>query len=255
MPGLLAPLRGRPERAAVLCDFDGTLSPIVTDPADARPVPGVVETLAALAQRYAVVAVVSGRPVTFLVDRLGTGGGSVILSGLYGLESARRDATGRWSITRATEALPWEPVITGVADEAAAAAPAGVLVEPKGLSLTIHWRMAPAHAGWATTYAARAAARTGLAVHEAKASVELRIPIERDKGTVVEELAAGLEAVVFLGDDLGDLPAVAAVRRLPAHGLVVVVGTAETPRSLVEAADIVVDGPEGALAVLQDLLP
>src|SRR5205807_10586135 len=59
---LLAPFLAHPERAGVLCDFDGTLSPIVPDPATARPVAGALDALGALADRYAVVAVVSGRP-------------------------------------------------------------------------------------------------------------------------------------------------------------------------------------------------
>jgi trehalose 6-phosphate phosphatase len=90
-------------------------------------------------------------------------------------------------------------------------------------------------------------------VHAAKASAELRPPVDRDKGTVVRELAGGLDAVCFLGDDLGDLPAVAAVRELPAHGAVVAVGTSETPAALVEAADVVVDGPAGAVELLSRL--
>ena len=244
---MLAPLQERPDRAAILCDFDGTLSPIVDEPAAARPLPGAVETLAALADRYAVVAIISGRPVDFLIPHFH---GGVVLSGLYGLESARHGV-----VTRRPEAAPWEPVIAAVAEEAAAAAPGGVIVEPKGLSLTIHWRTAPEHEGWATAFAAGAAARTGLVIHGAKASVELRIPIDRDKGTVVEELTAGVDAVLFVGDDVGDLPAINAVRQLPGHGVAVVVGGPETSPLLLDAADLVVDGPQGALDVLRRLLP
>src|SRR3954447_21276898 len=105
---MLAPLTGRPERAAILCDFDGTLSPLVVDPAEARPLPGAVDTLAALAERYAVVAVISGRPVAFLMAHFH---GKVLLSGLYGLESARHG-----EVARLPEAMPWEPVIAGVAE-------------------------------------------------------------------------------------------------------------------------------------------
>src|SRR5205814_9971911 len=163
-------------------------------------------------ERYAVVAVISGRPASFLTAHFH---GKVLLSGLYGLESARDGV-----VTRLPEAEPWAPVIATVTNEAATQAPAGVIVEPKGLSLTIHWRPAPEHAGWATAFAADAAARTGLVVHDAKASVELRLPVERDKGTIVGELAAGVDAALFVGDDVGDLPAVAALRRLPIEGRV-----------------------------------
>src|SRR5690606_13637583 len=80
---LLAPLTADPSRAGVLCDFDGSLAPIVEDPAAARPVDGAVDALAALAERYAVVAVISGRPVSFLRTVLPE---SLRLVGLYGLE-------------------------------------------------------------------------------------------------------------------------------------------------------------------------
>ena len=63
---LLAPLRSEPSRSVLLFDFDGTLSPTVTDPAAARPADGAVDLLLALAERYRTVGVVSGRPASFL---------------------------------------------------------------------------------------------------------------------------------------------------------------------------------------------
>ncbi|HET7722531.1 MAG TPA: trehalose-phosphatase, partial [Acidimicrobiales bacterium] len=81
---LLAPFRDDPDRTGVFTDFDGTLAPIVEDPAAARPLPGVVDALAALAGRYGRVGVISGRPASFLAEHLG--GRGVFLSGLYGLE-------------------------------------------------------------------------------------------------------------------------------------------------------------------------
>lgn len=79
-------LRREPSRTALLTDFDGTLSSIVEDPAAAVPLPGAVEVLARLAERYGLVGVVSGRPVSYLADRLRGVGDRVWLSGLYGLE-------------------------------------------------------------------------------------------------------------------------------------------------------------------------
>jgi len=80
-PGdLLALLRRDPATAGIFSDFDGTLSPIVADPALAEPLAGVPELLGELARRYQVVAVVSGRPVAFLAARLPA---SILLAGLY----------------------------------------------------------------------------------------------------------------------------------------------------------------------------
>src|SRR5665213_4010639 len=73
-PAGAAGLRGllaRPERAVIALDFDGTLAPIVADPAQARPHRDASAVLRALARRIATVAVVSGRPSAFTVAALG----------------------------------------------------------------------------------------------------------------------------------------------------------------------------------------
>ena len=108
-------LRSRPERTAVLTDFDGTLSPIVVDPREARPLAGAIDALSALARRYGRVAVISGRPVAYLIERLGTVEGPIILSGLYGLEEARRPPHGEWEVRERRDAAHWRTVMVEVA--------------------------------------------------------------------------------------------------------------------------------------------
>jgi trehalose 6-phosphate phosphatase len=61
-------LSQRASEVALCLDFDGTLAPIVKNPDDARPLPGLLELLAALAGRFAAVALVSGRPAAFLAE-------------------------------------------------------------------------------------------------------------------------------------------------------------------------------------------
>jgi trehalose 6-phosphate phosphatase len=247
---LLAPFLEQPDRAGVLTDFDGTLSAIVPDPAAARPLPGVADALHQLAGRFGRVAVISGRPAAFLAEHLGGGGDALVLSGLYGLERVEGDR-----VVEDPEAAQWRPAIDEAAEGAEGEAPPGLFVERKGLSVTLHWRRAPEHEAWAKEWAAATAERTGLAVHGGRASAELRPPLSRDKGTMVEELGAGLEAVCFMGDDTGDLPAFAALQRLPAaHTVAVAVTSEEAPPELTEAADLVVEGPDGALALLRRLL-
>jgi trehalose 6-phosphate phosphatase len=88
-------------------------------------------------------------------------------------------------------------------------------------------------------------------------SYELRPPIRRDKGAVLAEAAAGRRHVCFLGDDRGDLSAFDALDRLAADGASVVrvaVTSPEAPEELLARADLVVDGPEGALSFLGALL-
>jgi trehalose 6-phosphate phosphatase len=250
---LLAPFLRAPGEAGILTDFDGTLAPIVEDPAAARPLEGAVDVLHRLARRYRRVAVVSGRPAAFLARRLRLEEApELFVSGLYGMEYAEGDA-----VTSHPRAEEWRRLVETLACEAEEQAPEGVHVERKGLSVTLHYRTAPEHGQWVRTWCDEAAQRTGLAVHPARMSDELRPPVEVDKGTVVADLAEGLSAVCFLGDDVGDLPAFAALDRLRDDGvatLKVVVASTEAAPELVEAADVLVPGPAAALDLLRRLL-
>ena len=245
---LLAPFIEHPETAGVLTDFDGTLSPIVDDPAAARPLDGAVEVLRRCAARFGRAAVISGRPVAFLAEHLDT---SLHLSGLYGLE--RLDGG---TLVEHPEAARWRAVVAAAADRAESDGPSGTGVERKGLSLTLHFRTRPDLEPAVVAFAEAEAARSSLVLRRAKASVELHPPVEADKGSAVLALAEGLDAVCFLGDDVGDLPAFDALDDLAARGvhtLRVAVRTEEAPAAMLERADLVVDGPEGALDLLRRL--
>jgi trehalose 6-phosphate phosphatase len=244
----LAPFRARPTDAAVVVDFDGTLSPIVHDPAAARPADGATDALIALAPRLGLVAVMSGRPTEFLTTVLPAG---VTLSGLYGLEVVREGVR-----TDHPDAGAWRATVADAARRAADDGPAGVDVEPKGLSLTLHYRRHPEAADAVAAWARQEAARSGLEVRAAKMSVELHPPIAADKGTALESLAGGFGAVCFVGDDRGDLPAYDALDRMAArgvHALRVAVASDEAPAELLARADLVLDGPPAVVAFLRSL--
>jgi trehalose 6-phosphate phosphatase len=246
----LAPLLARPGEAAVVVDFDGTLAPIVDDPAAARPAPGATDALAALAGRYGLVAVMSGRPVAFLRPLLPA---TIVISGLYGLEIVRDG-----SVADHPEAARWRPVVADVARTSQADGPPGVDVEPKGLSLTLHYRRRPDLADEVAAWAETQAAASGLEVRAAKMSVELHPPIPADKGTALEALVTGLTAVAYVGDDRGDLPAYDALDRLAAadegtHTLRAAVASAEAPPELLARADLVLDGPAAVVDLLRRL--
>ena len=247
---LLAPWLTAPATAGVLTDFDGTLSPIVEDPGSARPLDGVPETLSRLARRYRLVAVISGRPVAYLQSRLGEVPG-VALFGLYGLEKGTDG-----DIAVLPSADRWRGAIDAVAAAAETEARPGVLVERKGLAVTLHFRTAPDEAEWVRAWAGDQAERRGLLAHPARMSVEVLPPVGAGKGDVVARVAGDLEAVCFIGDDVGDVPAFDALARLAekgVHTLAVAVRSDETPGGLLERADLVVDGPEGALDLLRAL--
>lgn len=247
-PALLDRLTARASRGGVLTDFDGVLSPIVDDPEAARPLPGVPEALEGLRQRYQLVGVLSGRSLEFLERVLPAG---LVLSGLYGLEvlsnGGRRDHP---------YAGAWREAIDDVAKCSASIGPEGMVVEQKGLSLTLHYRAHPELADEVHSWAEGQAGRSGLVVRPARKSIELHPPIDSDKGTALDSITRELEAVCYIGDDVGDLPAFDALDRLAAagtHTLKVAVASDEGPSDLLERADLVVDGPEGVLSLLREL--
>lgn len=249
LPAVLEPIRRRPSESALFVDFDGTLAPIVGDPARARPLDGVPAVLERLARRLHLVAVVSGRPVAFLTGALGSPAG-VHLAGLYGLEEAHEG-----SVHRSTEADEWRPLVDQATRMARRGAPPGAEVEAKGLTVTLHWRRAPAAADWAAGVQ-RWAEAEGLVAQPGRMAVELRPPVGADKGSVVARMGAGHAVVAFFGDDLGDLPAFAALDALAATGVAVArvaVADDESAPEVLAAADLVVAGPSEAVALLDRL--
>ena len=242
-------LRRDPAHTAILTDFDGTLALIVDDPAAARPVDGAPDVLDELADRYAIVAVLSGRPVDFIAPLVPRG---VVIAGLYGLEVVRDGARHDHP-----DSERWRAEVARVADAAQNDGPAGMRVESKGVSLTLHYREHPDIADAVIAWAEAAAARAGLETRAARMSVELHPPVAVDKGTALLSLARGLRAACFFGDDRGDLRAFDALDELAnegAHCVRVAVRSDEAPPELLARADIVVDGPVGVVALLRELL-
>jgi trehalose 6-phosphate phosphatase len=248
-----------PGTALIALDFDGTLAPIVDRPEDARALPEVVPTLARVAEYVCAVAIVTGRPAGRAVDlggfRDAPGLEAMVIVGQYGRE--------RWDA--ATDTMTGHPVppdVDVVRNELPAllaAAPDGVRIEDKGAALVVHTRRAadPAAALAALEPRVREiAAKYGLVIECARLALEIRPP-GFDKGRALRELVQEYAArvVVFVGDDLGDLPAYDAVEAMRTEGiagLTVASASAEEP-ALTERADIVVDGPHGVLAFLQEL--
>ena len=248
LPASFGPVLARPATTGLFLDFDGTLSDFVDDPALARPHAGAVDDLVALAGVLGRVAVMSGRPLVFLEALFPP---AVDLSGLYGLEIRARGER-----TDHPQAGAWREVVDDVAATARAKGPAGVRVEPKGVSLTLHYREHPEIEAEVHDLAGRLAARSGLTVRPARMSVELHPPIPADKGTAIAALAEGLDVVVYAGDDVGDLPAFAtldAVADAGGHAVRVAVRNADPSEALVAAADVVVDHPADVVAFLAAL--
>ena len=234
----------------VATDFDGTLAPIVDDPTAARPIDGALRTLLRLADQGHEVAVISGRPLSFLREQLPEG---LTLVGLYGLETRREG-----ELVEHPSAGVWRETMADVASAAQRQGPDGMLVELKELSITLHYRTRPELADQVADYAEGVAATAGLRVRSARQSVELHPPIDEDKGTALLRLARGSDGtVIYLGDDVGDLPAFDALDALADSGRSVcrvVVDSEELSPAMRERADVMVAGPLGALELLDSLL-
>jgi trehalose 6-phosphate phosphatase len=249
-----ARLARRATEVAVCLDFDGTIAPIVEDPDAARPLPGVVELLGPLADRYAAVALVSGRPATYLASHAAAPG--VRYLGMYGLEEI---VEGRVQVDPRLEAA--RPAVAAArADLAAdpAVEASGAHLEDKRYAVAVHTRRVADPGRWAGPVgraAERVAADHGLEVVPGRMVWELRPQVPSDKGDAVRRVAAesGARRLVVVGDDRGDLPGFAAAVEA-GEGLRVAVRSAEAPGELLAAADLVLDGPEGVRDFLERLL-
>jgi trehalose 6-phosphate phosphatase len=253
----LAALVAAPARALIALDFDGTLAPIVEDPAAARATAaavGAVRRLAGLAGR---VAIITGRPAADAARFAGVAEiPGVTVLGHYGRQ--------RWERGRLSgPALP--PGLAVARAElpavlASAGADPDTWIEDKGEAVAVHTRRAArplAELDLLREPLALLASRTGLALEPGRLVLELRPP-GADKGAALRQLVAERSpaAILFCGDDLGDRPAFEFVLELRADGtpgLLVASGSAETPEEILDAADLVVDGPPGVADLLAGL--
>lgn len=240
----------RPHLASTLIttDFDGTLAPLMPDPEDSRPLPGAIEALTALTSQGAQVAVVTGRDARTVI-RLGGLGAvpGLIVAGLYGLERWRGGELSSPATPPVIDALREQlPIVLADADPA-------IWIEDKRLSLVVHARRAadPESALAAVQPAVAAlAGELGLEVHPGSGVLELRLP-GFDKGGAIARLVEEFQprAVLYLGDDLGDLPAFDWMRRLRAAGTSAwgVAVTSSGVPEVAAAGDVVL--PDAAAAV------
>ena len=232
---LLAALRETRREAAILLDIDGTLAPIAARPQDAAVPDAAKAELVRLADRFALVACISGRTGAEARRLVGVDG--IRYVGAHGLE-LEPDAA-RWSerIHSFAETVDWP-------------------AEDKGLSVAFHYRQADDEEA-ALEYLEDVADRArgaGLRARFGRKVLELLPPVEADKGTAVRRLLSesGLDRALYAGDDTTDLDAFHALTGL-AVAVRVAVSSDEAPQELVQEADVVVSDPAALLGLLQDL--
>jgi trehalose 6-phosphate phosphatase len=250
-----------PAHSVIATDFDGVLAPLVADPSRSRPVDGALGALARLSRSVRQVAIVTGRPALVATELAGVSGHPglerLVVLGHYGLE--------RWEAS--TGAVTSDPVPEGVAvvrerlpEVLREAGQPDAFVEDKGSSVAVHTRRLPEPE--AALQALRGplselAEGVGLRLEPGNLVLELRPP-GIDKGVAVRRLleeAEAARAVLYAGDDLGDLAAFKAIDELRQDGLygVLLATRSSGATELVEAADIVVDDPAGVVTVFTAL--
>lgn len=231
----LALLAHRP--ACIFTDIDGTLSPIVADPAAATMPAATRAALQTLAERIAVVAL-TGRSIAHA--RAIVGLDTLVYSGNHGAEWWEEGAV---SIEPAAE-----PYLERVQEIAKAVerdiTTPGTLLEHKGVSLSVHYRNTaePDTARSDILDFLDAHARE-MRIREGKMVVEVRPPVELSKGEAVRSFTRrkGLASALVLGDDRTDAEAFAVIREMRdagvIHGLCAAIATADAPAELLASAD------------------
>lgn len=235
---LLARLAEDPSRAGLFLDFDGVLAPIVERPEDAVPPPETRAELERLVERYALVAVVSGRAGDDVRARLGVDG--VVCVGSHGLEAEPQAERWRRSLAAFAADTPWPQE----------------QVEVKGLAVAFHFRDYPdeREAVRRLDGIADEAREEGLVARYGRKILEVLPPVGSHKGTAVRALLEerGLRRALAAGDDTTDIDSFAALEGLDV-AVRVAVTSAEAPRALLEAADVVVESTDEFLALLRRL--
>ena len=256
----IAPLRADPSKAGVLLDIDGVLAPIVRHADDAHVPEPTRVPLIAVAKRYGLVACVSGRQAT--TARRIVSLGSITYVGNHGAELLRG---GKTDVELDPEVAKWAPRVREFAEDVWSdqLRRLRVRTEDKDVIRAFHWRGAPDEdaAEQAVREIAARAEEAGLVTHWGRKVLEVRPPVELNKGRGVEHLLEGTDitAALYAGDDNTDLDAFAALRRLAGDGRLqaaVCVGVAsdETPPELEAQADVLIDGPVGVRSLLSALV-
>ena len=226
----------------LLSDFDGTLSRIAPTPAQAAISPRARRCLSALSPCLKLVAVISGRSLEDIRDMVGLE--NITYVGNHGLElwvDGKVETTGDAAVFRRR------------LDEARAAVEPmlredGVLLEDKGASATIHYRLSRQPQQIEARLLERLEKIGGLRLMKGKMSLNIIPPLAVSKGSITEELVRRfkLKSAVYLGDDVTDIDAFKALKiaslKPGFKGFAIAVTGDEAPPELAEEADYTLSG-------------
>jgi trehalose 6-phosphate phosphatase len=244
-------------RLGLVSDVDGTLSPIVDVPDEARITPRNLGLLATLSAHLPLTAVISGRAAEDVYQRMQLPGLAYI--GNHGME--------RWQdgkVTVSPAAAAYRDDLIAAAAEIERIRVTRMRFEDKGATLSIHYRQTENPEKVASDLAPlmqNIAEKHGLLLTQGRMVFEFRPPVKIDKGTAFEELVETyqLQAAFYLGDDTTDVAVFTAARRMRESGQCLAYGlgveSQGTPQAVLTEADYLVQevaGVESFLAWLSN---
>lgn len=237
---VVARLAEAPARTAIVLDVDGTLAPIVSRPEDARVPEETRAELERLGGRYALLAFLSGRTGEDARRVVGLDGATYV--GTHGLELEPEAERWRDALGELARSAGWPAEET----------------EDKGLTVSFHYRSAGDEeaARRELEQVAERARSGGLVARFGRKVLEVRPPVEADKGTAILHLLreAGVSRGLYAGDDTTDLDAFRGLREAGLElAVCVAVSSDEGPAELREGADVVVESPAALLDLLRQL--
>ncbi|UYN92807.1 MAG: trehalose-phosphatase [Anaerolineales bacterium] len=236
-------------------DFDGTLAPIAPTPEAVLIAPAARQHLSDLAAELPLVALISGRRAGSLQAKVGLEG--LVYIGNHGLE--------QWldgKVVGLPQAAAFRAALEQAHAEIQAVLPPGAVAEDKGLTLSIHYRQTPDPREFVLTRGVQIhdiAQQHGLVLFTGKMVLEVRPPVEVDKGTAFRDLVLEhkLSSALFLGDDISDLAALQAAAALRSGGIAaygVGVQSEDAPPEVAAHADYQADGVADVEQLLAFLL-
>ncbi|MCA1724632.1 MAG: trehalose-phosphatase [Thermomicrobia bacterium] len=235
--------------------MDGTIAPLAATPGAARVDADARHALQRLIPRLTLVAALTGR-------RAKDGAGIVGIPDLLIVGNHGMEMLAGGTLTADRDAALYAPNVHRVIEQLRLSPlPPGTILEDKGPTASVHYRLAPNHpAARAALFALLAPLATaeGLTLTEGRALIEIRPPVPIHKGAALRRLctAYALDSVVMFGDDLTDVDAFDALSDLRAAGEIaglnvgVIAPDGTAPPEVLARVDAIATGVTGIAALL-----
>lgn len=242
-------------RAGVITDIDGTIAPLAATPGAARVNADARHALMRLIPRLTLVVALTGR-------RAEDGAGIVDIPDLIIVGNHGMEMLAGGTLTADADVAPYAPHVHRVIERLRRSPlPPGTILEDKGPTASVHYRLAPNHPEARAALLASLeplAATEGLWLTEGRALIEIRPPAPVHKGFALRRLCAAyaLDSVVMFGDDLTDVDAFDALRDLRAAGEIaglnvgVIAPDGTAPPEVLASVDAIATGVTGIAALL-----